>query len=597
MCAQSSRFVHHFVNPVIGVLTIALSVPVVHAQITSGGPIFDRGPRNPGTVAADNNCPLNQPGVDDGPTKFAVPGNNCIDIDQPPAPAGNPPADGAGNLIGETTNPANAFNFATQPLSIMWFQALSIFETVASVQGAARIPTEPIVGLGPSFNSNSCLSCHSAPAVGGSSPGSVSIVTKSGGSPVIFNMPLEPPFSGNPELAAAADQGGTSINPTFPSGSSVSGVGFTDVPVNGPVIEVRFVNGLAASGNAAAVQPGGVGELFTFQGRSDAPAGCSISQLNFGGVGSKSLGFRIPTPTYGLGLVENTPELTLLNNLASNPSNPNAAAAAALGITGSFNRSGNDGTITRFGWKAQNKSLLIFAGEASNVEMGVTNELFPNEKTFGSGPSCIPNNQPEDEILPAGFPPAVGDPSVMSANTQNNAVFMRLNGAPSQCDAVASYTLNPYGTAGVALCDPFGAVASSDVLLGQQVFNSPKIGCALCHTPTQTTGPSPNASLSNQTYHPYSDFAIHNMGSGLSDGVTQGSAGPTQFRTAPLWGLGQRIFFFHDGRDTDLVNVIQDHCPIASTTSTDEACGSINAFNTLLTQTQQQALIDFLRSL
>src|ERR1700722_19554587 len=601
MCAQSSRFVHHFVNPVIGVLTIALSVPVVHAQITSGGPIFDRGPRNPGTVAADNNCPLNHPGVDDGPTKFAVPGNNCIDIDQPPAPAGNPPADGAGNLIGETTNPANAFNFATQPLSIMWFQALSIFETVASVQGAARIPTKPRVGLGPSFNPNSCPSCHSAPAVGGSSPGSVSIVTKSGGSPVIFNMPLEPPFSGNPELAAATDQGGTSINPTFPSGSSVSGVGFTDVPVNGPVIEVRFVNGLAASGNAAGVQPGGGGELFTFQGRSDAPAGCSISQLNFGGVGSKSLGFRIPTPTYGLGLVENTPELTLLNNLASNPSNPNAAAAAALGITGSFNRSGNDGTITRFGWKAQNKSLLIFAGEASNVEMGVSNELFPNEKTLAAGATCPTNtapagNQPEDEILPATFAAGTGAAniaSIISSNAENNAVFMRMNGAPSQCDAVTLLTTDPYGTTGPAQCPPF---TTAPVTNGQTLFNNAKLGCAQCHSPTLVSGLSQNSSLSNQTYHPYSDFALHNMGANLSDGVTQGGAGPAFFRTAPLWGVGQRIFFLHDGRASDLVTAIEQQCPSPAATGGGEACGSINAFNNL-TQAQQQAILDFLRSL
>ena len=58
----------------------------------------------------------------------------------------------------------------------------------------------------------------------------------------------------------------------------------------------------------------------------------------------------------------------------SQPSKP------PLGIAGTFNRSGNDGTITRFGWKAQNKSLLIFAGEAYNVEQGVTNENFPNER-------------------------------------------------------------------------------------------------------------------------------------------------------------------------------------------------------------------------
>jgi CxxC motif-containing protein (DUF1111 family) len=580
-------------------LAMLSNVSEVNAQITNSL-AFDRGPRNPGTVAftaagaPGPNCPLNANGTDNGPVKFPVPGNNCVDIDQPPAPSGNPPADGAGNLIFENVNPGAAFNFATQPLTFVWFQAISIFETVASVKGT--ITNEPMPGLGPSFNSNSCVSCHAAPAVGGSSAGTVSIPTKSG-TTTTFTMPLEPVFTGNPELIAATDQNATNQNPQFPSGSSFTGPGFPEVPVNGPSIEVRFVKGLPATGNAAAVQPNDVGNLFTFQGRNDEPLNCSISQLGFTTLGPKTISFRIPTPTFGAGLIENTPEFVLQANLAFTSTNSTIAAeAAALGITGGFNRSGNDGTITRFGWKAQNKSLLIFSGEALNVETGITNEMFTNERTWGSGANCVTNNQPEDEMAPPGFPPAVGDPSVISSSAENMAVFMRLNGAPSQCDAVASYTLNPYGTPGVALCGSFGSVASSDVLLGQQVFNNGKVGCFLCHTPTQTTGPSPNAGLSNQTYHPYSDFAIHTMAPTLADGITQGSAGPSQFRTAPLWGLGQRIFFLHDGRDTDLINAITDHCPTPSSTGGGEACGSVAAFNSLTTA-QQQALIDFLRSL
>jgi CxxC motif-containing protein (DUF1111 family) len=98
-------------------------------------------------------------------------------------------------------------------------------------------------------------------------------------------------------------------------------------------------------------------------------------------------------------------------------------------------------------------------------------------------------------------------------------------------------------------------------------------------------------------YHPFSDFALHGMG-GLDDGIAQGSARGDQFRTAPLWGLGQRLFLMHDGRDTDLRNAIADHC-IATTSSTvlpSEACGSVNAFSAL-TNSQQQQLLDFLRSL
>ena len=99
--------------------------------------------------------------------------------------------------------------------------------------------------------------------------------------------------------------------------------------------------------------------------------------------------FRIPTPTFGLGLVENTPDSALAANLAANAGQKNA-----LGIAGALNTSGNDGTVTRFGWKAQNKSLMIFAGEAYNVEQGVANEVFMNERS--AVPGCVFNATPED---------------------------------------------------------------------------------------------------------------------------------------------------------------------------------------------------------
>jgi CxxC motif-containing protein (DUF1111 family) len=91
------------------------------------------------------------------------------------------------------------------------------------------------------------------------------------------------------------------------------------------------------------------------------------------------------------------------------------------------------------------------------------------------------------------------------------------------------------------------------------------------------------------------------MGAGDADGVTQGLAGPDQFRTAPLWGLGQRLFFLHDGRDTNLLNAILDHCPAASAMPTStmpvgEACGSVAAFQKLGVG-EQQFLLDYLRSL
>jgi CxxC motif-containing protein (DUF1111 family) len=113
--------------------------------------------------------------------------------------------------------------------------------------------------------------------------------------------------------------------------------------------------------------------------------------------------------------------------------------------------------------------------------------------------------------------------------------------------------------------------------------------------------------MSNIAYHPYSDFALHHMGSRLSDGINQGAAGPDQFRTAPLWGVGQRLFFLHDGRTSDLLQAIQAHASSACANSrfrfasSNQSCGSeandvIRRFNSL-NRSQMQDVLNFLRSL
>ncbi len=582
----------------ISSLTVLVSAPMMYGQAPVNAATADPGPRNPGNVNAGF-CPT-LPGT----IKFtatsttsnmgmlAPGGTECVDIIQPPSVSPQPPANGAGNIVGNYPPlPGNAAGG-------LWIPGLDTFSTIASVVGTAT--NEPMVGLGPSFNAQSCAECHMVPAVGGTSPGTVSIVTTVGGTPTSFSMPIAGtplPFSAsNPELFAESDDGASNTTPDFPPAFSLPGVttpGFHTVEVEGPTIEVRFVQALAASGNIAGVGANGVGNLFTIQGRGDLPTNCSISQIKFANLPSGSISFRIPTPTFGLGFVESTPDPILIQN------SQNLTAGNTVGVVGgTFNTSGNDGTITRFGWKAQNKSLLIFAGEAENVEMGVTNELFPNERTWGAAaastsanplvvPPCINNpgspgpGYPEDEILGA------GNVILASSNAEEDSIFMLLNGAPSQCSSAGAGT---YGNPN-AVCVAF----NSNETAGQAVFSA--IGCNLCHSPTLITGPSPNISLSSVTYHPYSDFAIHHMG-GLSDGITQGNASGDQFRTAPLWGLGQRLFFLHDGREMDLRNTIQDHC-ISTTSSTvppSEACGAVSTFNSL-SNTRQQQLLDFLRSL
>ncbi|MGA9545136.1 MAG: di-heme oxidoredictase family protein [Candidatus Sulfotelmatobacter sp.] len=407
-------------------------------------------------------------------------------------------------------------------------QAQLRFQEIDSVSGG--IAGETGSGLGPTYNGNSCAQCHAQPTIGGASPGLLSPQNA---------IP-------NPQVALAALDGATNVVPPF-------------ITANGPVLEARFIK------TSSGALDGGVHDLYTVAGRSDA-SGCTLAQPDFASaLSTNNVIFRTPTPLFGLGLVEATPDANLQANLAATQS-----ARAALKIAGAFNTSGNDGTITRFGWKAQNKSLLIFAGEAYNVEQGVSNENFPNERSAVAG--CVFNGTPEDSTnllnqnaSSPNWGTSLGTESEMSSDVVNFAAFARLSAPPAP------------------------AASTQSTLNGAADFNA--IGCNLCHSPTLTTGTSAFTGMSNVAYHPYSDFALHDMGTGLADGIHQGSAGPNQFRTAPLWGLGQRLFFLHDGRTSDLIQAIQAHSSSGS-----EANMVIRKYDSLK-PSQVQDLLNFLRSL
>ena len=444
---------------------------------------------------------------------------------------------------------------------MLFKQAFASFQEVDSVSGTI----EEGAGLGPTFNGDSCAMCHAQPSTGGSSPG--------------LTSPQNP--VPNPQVALATLHGATNQVPSF-------------ITVNGPVREARFV--ATDPRNLFSPLDGGVHGLYTIQGRTDAP-GCTLAQPPFAQQLSQgNVIFRIPTPVFGLGLVEDTPDAALQQNLANTQSQ-----RSRLGIGGRFNTTGNDGTITRFGWKAQNKSLVIFSGEAYNVEQGVSNEVFPNERSAVAG--CVFNASPEDHTHTLNGNPnspnygtPVGTAAEMSGDVMNFALFARLTAPPTPGQPTQS-TIN-----------------------GSNLFNS--IGCALCHSPSLTTGASNYTGMSNVAYFPYSDFALHHMGASLADGIAQGSAGPDEFRTAPLWGLGQRLFFLHDGRTSDLLQAIKAHtgdtrhCAQSASAqlfyvlttnsvfepkSQSQFCGSeagnvIKNFNSLK-PSDQQDILNFLRSL
>jgi CxxC motif-containing protein (DUF1111 family) len=422
-------------------------------------------------------------------------------------------------------------------------KGLTADETAFFQDGQGRFTEIEVVskgsnnGLGPRFNSNQCASCHSQPSLGGSSPAQ------------------------NPLLAVAHLDGAHNTVPWF-------------ITANGPIREARFKE-------SNGVSDGSVHNLFVITGRSDAP-GCNIAQFDFlpagnaltGQGGNPNIIFRISTPVFGAGLIEAISDSAILANMKAN-----ASQKSALGITGhpnailsgNVNRSANDGTITRFGWKAQNKSLLMFAGEAYNVEMGISNQLFPQERD--ETPSCLFVPSPNDTLnFTTAVTSATSNPAVIS-DIEAFANFMRM------------------------LAPPASAPPTPSSEKGRATFA--KIGCVHCHTPSFTTGAmiasgsstSPSIALSNQTVNLFSDLIVHHMGRGLEDGITQGGAGPDEFRTAPLWGVGQRVFFLHDGRTSNLVEAIRAHRSPGS-----EANKVIEQFNKLKAQ-EQQEIVDFLRTL
>jgi CxxC motif-containing protein (DUF1111 family) len=503
---------------------------------------------------------------------------------------------GAGGPVTGLTSAEMAFFTAAQA-------RFEVIETVPS-------------GLGPGFNELSCANCHIAPAVGGSSP------------------------TTNPQVTDANTDGATNVIPSF-------------ITTNGPIREARFVN------NPDGTPDGSVHNLFSTQGRSDAP-GCAFAQPNFAAeLAANNVIFRIPINTFGDGLAEGISDQSLLNAF-----NAQAQQNASLGISGTFNRSGNTANITRFGWKAQNSSLDMFAGEAYNVEEGVTNDLFPDKRNFAppatttASAQCAPNPLPEDTVSTVDTitPPSASTASDLSSDVVNFTLFMRLLAPPtpavpfttsSTASATPASTANSTtastatsttasttasttsgstttatssttpASSTVALASVLPAAAGSStaststssssasssnatasaasITAGFQAFNN--IGCSGCHIVTQNSGnlalidTTTNPNVSNTTINTFSDYAVHNMGQGLADGVTQGNANGTQFRSAPLWGIGQRVFFLHDGRTNNLLTAIEQHASSGS-----EANQVIAQFN-MLSTTDQQNILNFLRDL
>jgi CxxC motif-containing protein (DUF1111 family) len=259
---------------------------------------------------------------------------------------------------------------------------------------------------------------------------------------------------------------------------------------------------------------------------------------------------RRTTALFGLGLVDATPDATFTALAASQPLLTRGRAPLV------DNLSAGHKTVGKFGWKDQNPTLFQFSGDAYVNEMGITNPQFPAEQ--------IPSG------MPATIAPCDGKP-VEPGTTEDDGEDVQL--------------FTDFMT---LLAPPPRGPTNAQTLRGDVLFGV--IGCDNCHTRNLTSGPNPIAALSGRTYHPFSDFLLHDMGS-LGDNIGgNGDARLHEMRTAPLWGLRfvNPTNLLHDGRATSLQDAIARH--------DGQATVSRIAFNLLLPGPKAD-LLAFLNSL
>ena len=232
---------------------------------------------------------------------------------------------------------------------------------------------------------------------------------------------------------------------------------------------------------------------------------------------ARFVSFRYTTPLFGAGLMEAIPESQILSREDPSDNNRDGISGRAHRV---FNPESSTVEIGRFGWKAQTPSLHLFAGDAYLNELGVTSPSFPEE------------NRPQGGPIPEGVDTA-GDPEDSGVETDQLTAFMRL------------------------LAPPPAVRADRDTVEGERLFVAS--GCASCHTPRMTTGAHSITALSAKDVGLFSDLLLHDMGPRLADGIRQGDATGSEFRTAPLWGLMRRPFWLHDGRARSVEGAILAH--------------------------------------
>ena len=402
---------------------------------------------------------------------------------------------------------------------------------------------DSLPALGPIFNSRSCGACHFQPAIGGSGEFIQEVRVRN----TTVGGPLHIFASDNILRLGPQSQGTTTIFANgveaAPLGCQITSPGCTPSKCQlDEAIRTNFSTSLGI---------------------------CDPTSASFKG-GANCTAERQSTPLFGFGLVEAVADQTLLSIASDEP-------APIQGIAKMVTEVGTPTPpprVGRFGWKDDHATLRGFSGDAYLNEIGITNPDHPAElSTCASKQFGVllddPTDDPED---------ATDNGGRGRADIDRFADFMR------------------------ALSPPPTIEQSSSAKNGGALFN--QMGCNGCHLPSLTTASNPaffippttggvpitgslNFILASRTFHPYSDFLLHSMGS-LGDGITSGTASPTMIRTAPLWGVRAKSRLLHDGRADDLPTAISLH--------DGQGMPAAEQFEALSTS-QQQDVVNFLDTL
>ena len=448
------------------------------------------------------------------------------------------------------------------PLPLLNADELERFE-----QGDDLFATEftPQTGLGPIFNATSCEGCHAADGRG--RPPSFTGETSTG---LLIRLALDRPSRDG------------SIEPDPVYGGQFQDVGTGRTRQEGTLsITYRELHGTYADGTAYTLY---------------AP-NYQLADLQYGRLRPEiTFSPRLAGQMIGLGLLEAVPETDLLTLTDPDDRNGDGISGRANYV---WDTTENRYAIGRFGWKANQPSLLQQTAAAFNGDIGITSSFADQQPCTDRERQCDdalrnpPRNDPQRNAPPPPQNPlSLG--ALLPPPRNESAQHKPADTLASPTFEISDDTVQTVAFYSGSLAVPAQRNADDpQVMRGQAIFA--QAACTSCHVSELHTGSQPTvAALSNQTIHPYTDLLLHDMGAGLADGQVNYRASGSEWRTAPLWGIGLLetvngyAYYLHDGRARTLEEAILWHGG--------EASASQQAFVNL-SAADRDALIAFLKSL